>query len=162
MQNTTAFPALQASAVWKLPFSRGELALALAAFARAAGMPGAQVELLLPGDKDMEALHAQSLGRRGPTNVLSFPLGAKRSSEPGKPGTAPLLGSLALSPDTLQRECLLYGQDAKEHCIRLLAHGFAHLLGYEHGPDMERLCLCLEQAARSVLCLPETCAPALP
>lgn len=134
---------------WKLPYSRGELERTLAAFAEAAGRPGGFAELLLVGDKDMQALHASSLGRPGPTNILSFPLGAGANDSARQEGAC--LGCLVLSADTLRRECLLYGQNAEEHCIRLLAHGFAHLLGHEHGPDMEALCLRLEEAARSVL-----------
>lgn len=127
--------------LWKLPFSRGELADLLKAMAKAAHLAGAHVELLVVGDGKMSRLHHSSLGRRGPTNILSFPLGPLGQE----------LGSLVLSADTLQRECLLYEQAPEDHCIRLLAHGFAHLLGHEHGQDMENLCLRLEEEARSMI-----------
>lgn len=45
--------------------------------------------------------------------------------------------SLVLSLDTFERECLLYGQDAAEHLLRLLAHGMAHVGGLDHGPAMD-------------------------
>ena len=48
-----------------------------------------------------------------------------------------ILGSLLLSVDTLRREAFLYGQDETEHCVRLLAHGLAHIAGYDHGPEMD-------------------------
>lgn len=47
------------------------------------------------------------------------------------------LGWLAMSPDTVCREAMLYGQKLEAHTMRLLAHGFAHLLGYEHGKAMD-------------------------
>jgi len=47
------------------------------------------------------------------------------------------LGALALSLDAVAREAFLYGQDPVEHGLRLLAHGLAHLAGYDHGPDMD-------------------------
>ena len=67
--------------------------------------------------------------------MLSFP-----ARYDGKAGHSPQhLGSLALSPDTFVRECFLYGQEAEEHCLRLLAHGMAHLLGYDHGSEMDAI-----------------------
>ncbi len=60
---------------------------------------------------------------------------------------AVFLGWMALSADTLQRECFLYGQELDGHCIRLLAHGLAHLLGHDHSPAMDALCERLEAAA---------------
>ena len=56
------------------------------------------------------------------------------------------IGSLALSVDTLRREAFLYGQPVDEHAVRLLAHGLAHLLGYDHGPAMDALTASLEEA----------------
>lgn len=58
------------------------------------------------------------------------------------------LGWLALSCETMQRECFLYGQSPPEHTLNLLAHGLAHLFGYEHGQDMYDLS---EQAANAAL-----------
>ncbi|MDR0339832.1 MAG: rRNA maturation RNase YbeY [Desulfovibrio sp.] len=127
---------------WKLPFSSGELQDMIAAMLAAAGRPDAQAELVVLDDASMEVLHGQCLGRSGPTNILSFPLGAGRGGASGS-----LLGALALSPDTFLRECFLYGQDPGEHCARLLAHGLAHLLGLEHGPEMERMEALMEKAA---------------
>ncbi|MDL2279617.1 rRNA maturation RNase YbeY [Desulfovibrio sp. OttesenSCG-928-G11] len=151
-----------AQRLWKLPFSRKEMRAMLAAMAGEAALPGARVELLILTDRDMEALHRQSFERPGPTNVLSFPLAGAPGPRPGQSlppggpsdssGQPPsLLGSLALSVDTLARESFLYGQPPASYCVRLLAHGFAHLLGFEHGADMEGLCRRLEQAALSVL-----------
>lgn len=146
-----------AQRLWKLPFSRKELQAMLEAMAREAALPEARVELLILADRDMEALHRQSFDRPGPTNILSFPLAGAPGKGPGQalsaaPGQPPaLLGSLALSVDTLARESRLYGQPPPAYCLRLLAHGFAHLLGFEHGTAMEGLCLRLEQAALSVL-----------
>lgn len=71
----------------------------------------------------------------GPTNVLSFP------------GGPDMAGSLLLSVDTLLRESTLYGQNSSQHCIRLLAHGMGHLLGYDHGEEMNTLCTAMERAA---------------
>ncbi|MDL2307385.1 rRNA maturation RNAse YbeY [Desulfovibrio sp. OttesenSCG-928-C06] len=56
---------------------------------------------------------------------------------PLMPEDTAYLGWLALAPDTMRREAVLYGQELGAHTLRLLAHGFAHLLGYEHGEAMD-------------------------
>lgn len=111
------------------------------------------VELFLGRDGDIAALNERCMGCVGPTNILSFPSGFFSSAE-NWPATEyfeastrdknalgnPALGTLFLSVDTLRRECLLYGQEREIHAQRLLAHGLTHLLGYDHGPEMDELC----------------------
>lgn len=129
---------------WLSPLDRRELGRALAAMCAAAarrGRPLAGVELHLVTDAAMALANAEHLGCTGPTNVLSFP---------GVPGMA---GTLLLSLDTLDRECLLYGQEGAEHLLRLLAHGVGHLAGLDHGPEMDGLCAACEDAARAGLAL---------
>lgn len=140
---------------WKLPFSAGELACLLDAMLEEAGCGEASLELSLMDDAGMERLHEQSMGCPSPTNILSFNAPAAAFWEnteeeelaAGLEKEAPSLGWLALSADALLRECLLYGQDEEEHCLRLLAHGLAHLLGLDHSPAMDSLSASLEQAA---------------
>ena len=129
----------------------------------AAGMAHVRAELSILDDAAMATLHRRSLGCCGPTNILSFPAPGLpslmedarevlcfQSAGRGGEGTAEnFLGWLALSADTLQRESFLYGQDVGDHCVRLFAHGMAHLMGHDHGPAMDALCLRLEAAAHS-------------
>ena len=97
------------------------------------------VLLVVAGDAAVAALNAERLGCTGPTNILSFP---------GSPGE---LGELFLSAETLERECVLYGQEPRRHAVRLLAHGMGHIMGFDHGADMYAFCEELE----------ESCFPAL-
>jgi len=125
-----------------MPLSPAELQAVFAAMLDVAGVSGDSgiwADLALLDDAGMEVLHAKSLGCVGPTNILAFPDPAPRN-----------LGSLALSLDTLERECFLYGQEPLEHCVRLLAHGLAHLLGHAHGPVMNALTERMEHAALAV------------
>ncbi|MDL2317014.1 rRNA maturation RNase YbeY, partial [Desulfovibrio sp. OttesenSCG-928-A18] len=142
----------KSSPCWKLPFARPELGALVTAMLRPTAHAHARLELSILDDAAMAELHAQSLGLSGPTNVLSFPArdDSRTRPAPQKAGayappeshreSSPFLGWMALCADALARECFLYGQDPEEHCIRLLAHGLAHLLGHEHGPEMDRLC----------------------
>lgn len=124
---------------WRLPLCRAELRRALGrmvAAARSAGAgiaPDAALEVVLERDDAVAELNSLHLGCCGPTNILSFPNG-------GEGGEIRDLGSLVLDVDAVSREALLYGQDPHEHCLRLLAHGVAHLTGLDHGEAMDRLC----------------------
>lgn len=131
-----------------------------AAFAASLG-PGAardffELELALLDEDAMAGLNQSYLGCFGPTNVLAFPAsaplgpgfapqaaemraGAESGGHSGATEKEPLpLGWLALCPDALLREAALYGQDTARHTLRLLGHGLAHLLGFEHGAAMDR------------------------
>ena len=101
------------------------------------GRPLAGVELYLITDAAMARANARHMDCAGPTNVLSFP------------GAAGMPGTLLLSLDTLERECLLYGQEPREHLLRLLAHGMGHLAGLDHGPGMDAFCAALREAAEA-------------
>lgn len=108
----------------------------MVAAARNAGVgiaPDAALELVLARDALVADLNSRHMGCCGPTNILSFPNG-----EEG--GAIRDLGSLVLDVDAVWREALLYGQDPREHCLRLLAHGIAHLTGLDHGEAMDSLC----------------------
>ena len=96
--------------------------------------PEAGLELLLADDATLAALNREHLGLPGPTNVLAFP-DAGPEDEPERGPDS--LGFVAVSLDAVRREALLYGQDPPEHFCRLVAHGLLHLLGHDHGPDME-------------------------
>lgn len=91
------------------------------------GYAAPAVTLHLVDDGAMARCNRRHMGCCGPTNVLSFP------------GDACLPGQLVLSLPTWRRECLLYGQEGREHLLRLLAHGMAHLAGLDHGPEMDDL-----------------------
>lgn len=88
----------------------------------------AGVELHLLDDSRIAEMNLQHFARIGPTNIISFPQ------------LPPMWGILCLSIDTFQRECIVYGQNPREHFIRLLAHGMGHLAGMEHGMQMDAVC----------------------
>jgi probable rRNA maturation factor len=114
---------------WLLPMCAAELARALEAMAggmqaqNQAGRPE-YLELVLLDDSGMAELNLSFLGLGGPTNVLAFPGGST--------------GSLALDVQTVCREAWLYGQEARRYTLKMLAHGLAQIMGYEHGPEMDK------------------------
>lgn len=113
-----------------------------------------ELELLLVCDAEMTQINHQQMDCLGPTNILSFPAQqfcnealcstqhCVKDSANTFPSTADsfFIGSLVLDVHQLCREALLYGQNLQEHCLRLLAHGLAHLAGYDHSAEMDELC----------------------
>ena len=73
---------------------------------------------------EMSELKARHLGIDEPTDVLSFPLDG-RDELPG--GVPRQLGDVILCPEIVGEEW-----------PGPLVHGLLHLLGYEHGLEMER------------------------
>jgi probable rRNA maturation factor len=73
---------------------------------------------------EMRELKARHLGIDEPTDVLSFPLDG-RDELPG--GVPRQLGDVVLCPHVV-------GEEWRAP----LVHGLLHLLGYDHGPEMER------------------------
>jgi probable rRNA maturation factor len=73
---------------------------------------------------EMRVLKAQHLGIDEATDVLSFPLDGREDVPAGVPRQ---LGDVILCP-----------QVVGEEWRGPLVHGLLHLLGYDHGPEMER------------------------
>ena len=114
---------------------------------------GGDVSLRLADDATLRALNARWRGIDKPTNVLSFPSAgpAFPAARSGPPGAAPkgvrkdarlatgygALGDIALAFETLAREAGELGVPLADHYRHLVAHGFLHLIGYDHETDAE-------------------------
>jgi len=100
---------------------------------------GGEIGILLAGDSYAAKLNAAYRGRKGPTNVLSFPGdGAAR----GAPAGLPLaLGDLVVAHGVAAREARRAGKPLRHHLTHLVVHGVLHLLGYDHqrGKDAARM-----------------------
>ena len=125
----TGLSLIDEGALHLLPLEPDTVKRAVQAMLERSGSPGAGVEIVCVRDCAMAVLNAEHMGRKGPTNVLSFPS--------GDTGPQDFLGSLVISSDTVQREAMLYGHNTAEYCLGLIAHGLAHLAGFEHGPAMD-------------------------
>jgi len=101
------------------------------ALLRALDLEHAELSLWLCDDPTMAALHAQYLGLAGPTNVLSF---AQHDGEFGQV-EPDLLGDVAISLDTAQRDAAQVGHSLDDEVLFLVIHGVLHLVGYDHEGD---------------------------
>lgn len=122
----------------RFPLSGPELMEIFEGLADVFGLDDWEISLRIVDDREMAELNHSFMGCLGPTNVLSFPGGDES-----------WLGDLVLSAETLARESWLYNQDTHEYTVRLLAHGMLHLMGHDHGAEMESL----TELAVSTVCL---------
>jgi probable rRNA maturation factor len=113
---------------WKAEPETLRLVRRAAALALGASRRG--LTILLTGDARIADLNLQFRGRKGPTNVLSFP-----SHEAG------YLGDLAIAHGVVAREAREQGKTRGHHAAHLAIHGVLHLLGHDHvaGRDAEAM-----------------------
>jgi probable rRNA maturation factor len=83
----------------------------------------------------MARLNRETFGRRGPTNVISFPIdgpGAGEINPAPQGGPPPLLGEVVLSLETVARQAGETDWNPEELFDFYLIHGILHLLGWDH------------------------------
>lgn len=123
------------------------------------GDTAVDIELTLCGDAEMERLHFDHMGERGPTDVLSFPLhdwtvdgGRSHLDEddtPTPPGHALVLGAVVIDLDQAVRQAVEGDWSVVEEVALLAVHGTLHLVGHDH-TDLEEEQV-MRAAERSVL-----------
>ena len=129
-----------ASPRWRAALPARSLAReTIAVAARESGValtPGAELCIHLADDEHVRALNARWRGLDKPTNVLSFPAVA-----PAEIAKARLIGDVVLAFETLAREAADEGKPLADHYRHLVAHGFLHLIGFDHDneADAERM-----------------------
>ena len=88
------------------------------------GVVDGELGIAFVGPDESRTLKREHLGIDEATDVLSFPIDGTDDLPPGPPRQ---LGDVVLCPQVV-------GDDWR----RPLAHGLLHLLGYDHGPEMDQ------------------------
>ena len=98
--------------------------------------------ILFCGATTMTQYNGQYRGKYKATDVLSFPyhdtLKAGQTIEPATPDDANL-GDIILCPIIIDKKRLEWDRSFDDHCIVLIAHAIAHLLGHDHENDDDYL-----------------------
>ena len=88
------------------------------------------VNVVLVDDESIHHYNQEFRSIDRPTDVLSFPDG---SVEDGIFN----MGDIIISVDAIRRQAKDYGHSLKREFCFLVAHGFLHLLGYDHHTEPE-------------------------
>ena len=89
----------------------------------AEGLEDAEVGLVFVSAARIAELKGEHLGLNEPTDVLAFPIDGRDELPDGVPRQ---LGDVVLCPEVV-----------REEWQEPLVHGLLHLLGYDHGADMQ-------------------------
>ena len=108
------------------------------------GLEESGLAVCLVSDAEIARMNETFRKKKGPTDVLSFPMVARRrpvrlgrGSRTVKAGE--YLGDIAISPATAQRYAKKNGRKLSSELQVLILHGVLHLLGYDHETDRGKM-----------------------
>jgi probable rRNA maturation factor len=108
---------------------------------RELSFPEDGVTVRLVSDQAMARLNRSFRGKRGPTDVLSFPARVNYKAPLSTKRRAPVaggwtyVGDIAISPQTARRNARLQARGLPTELRILILHGMIHLAGYDHETD---------------------------
>lgn len=89
------------------------------------------VNVVLVDDEEIHTYNKEFRNIDRPTDVLSFPDGTEEEG-------LLMMGDIIISVDAIRRQANDYNHSLKREFCFLVAHGYLHLLGYDHHtPDEE-------------------------
>jgi probable rRNA maturation factor len=88
---------------------------------------GRTFHCLVTGDAELRSLNARFRGKDVTTDVLSFPSGAARKTDP--------IGDIAVSLGRARAQARERGHSIESEVCILMLHGVFHLLGMDHETD---------------------------
>jgi probable rRNA maturation factor len=126
--------------------SVGELDKFLERALRRLRLPGGALTICLVDNAEMARWNRSYRGKKGPTDVLSFPtngpqrngtsLAAARQPKRGRVARSnSYLGDIAIAPAVARRNARRFGRTFSEEMRILMLHGILHLMGYDHESD---------------------------
>ena len=94
------------------------------------------ISILITNDAEIQKLNKQFLKKDYPTDILSWTYDVEESEifgpELNESQEENIAGELAVSAERVSKQASENGWDFETELIRLLAHGCAHLAGWDH------------------------------
>ena len=146
LNRDSAVPPAWMDAAWQRKAARAVATLAPRAEA---------VNVIITNDRVIRRLNRQYRGKDKPTDVLSFSY-----LENGK-GSEGVAGDIFISHQTLARDARRIGVAPAHLALRIVVHGFLHVLGYDHETDAEATRMERRERALLKRVLPERAVGAL-
>ena len=101
------------------------------------------ITICFVSDAEIARMNLAFRGKKGPTDVLSFPAGTEKKKKTYTENTEKsYVGDIAIAPETARRYAKKNGRSLSNELRVLILHGVLHLLGYDHETDrgeMDRL-----------------------
>jgi probable rRNA maturation factor len=92
---------------------------------------GAGVTVAFVSDRAMRELNRRWRGKRGTTDVLSFPV----EQEEWEQSEGRTLGDVVISVECAAKQAAENGLTLEDEIAQLILHGLLHLCGYDHQTD---------------------------
>ncbi|MDR0979284.1 MAG: rRNA maturation RNase YbeY [Lachnospiraceae bacterium] len=96
------------------------------------------ISITLTTPEKIQKLNSEYRNINNPTDVLSFPMYEKGEIYSVSSGNETLLGDIVISIEKVKEQALEYGTGFEREFSYMLAHGFYHLMGYDHENDTEK------------------------
>ncbi len=96
---------------------------------KAENAPNGELNLIFVDEEKMSELNSTHMGKKGPTDVLAFPIDAIGHTEADTPQ---LLGDVIICPAIARQNAVRQDKDFEEEIALLVLHGILHILGYDH------------------------------
>lgn len=122
--------AVQADGV-RVPVAAERLAALSRSVLRALKVPRAMLSITFISSRASATLNRRHLGHRGPTDVITFALGADPSGA--------VIADIYICPDVARAQAAEFGVGIREEIARLVVHGTLHACGFEHPEGEGRL-----------------------
>ena len=108
------------------------------------GLEESGLAVCLVSDAEIARMNETFRKKKGPTDVLSFPMVARRRPVRLRRGSPTVkdgeyLGDIAISPATAKRYAKKNGRKLSSELQVLILHGVLHLLGYDHEIDRGKM-----------------------
>jgi probable rRNA maturation factor len=87
-----------------------------------------EVTVRVVAAEESAELNSRYRGKKGPTNVLSFPAEAPDAAE----GELLPFGDVVICADVVEREAREQGKAPAAHWAHMVVHGVLHLQGFDH------------------------------
>ncbi len=91
----------------------------------------ASINVMIVDDRTIRRLNRRYRGKDRPTDVLSF----SYRTHGRRVKAAEAIGDVVVSHQTLARDASRLGVETRDLAVRIVVHGFLHVLGYDHEDD---------------------------
>lgn len=99
--------------------------------------PQTEMSVRLVDVETIAVLNERWMGKKGPTDVLSFPMDELTPGNDDEESDEGYLGDIALCPQIAELQAPAAGHERDDEIQLLTVHGILHLLGYDHAEPEE-------------------------